>query len=160
MPTLKFKTEAGWVPISEQLPDNLVSIDLENSVSGSPNLINADTLGGAKAEEFALRADLASKSISLSEIDNIVAPGCYYITLDEEATIGEWTSRRWWMDVSCLGNGANFATQVIRSFYGDKGYTMQRDKLNGVWNEWRRTDIFAIEDKIDALRQEILGGEW
>lgn len=38
--------------------EDIVTIDLDGAVEGSPNTINADTLGGKAASEFALATDV------------------------------------------------------------------------------------------------------
>lgn len=72
--------------------------------------------------------------ISMAYIDSITYPGWYYS--NESATLGGYTSNRWWMQVLAYGSGTTFATQRIITFNNGVGYELIRHKINGTWGEW------------------------
>lgn len=72
--------------------------------------------------------------ISMADIDSITYPGWYYS--NESATLGGYTSNRWWMQVLAYGSGTTFATQRIITFNNGVGYELIRHKINGTWGEW------------------------
>ena len=76
----------------------------------------------------------AAKLISMAEIDSIASTGWYYS--DESATLGGYTSNRWWMQVLAYGSGTTFATQRIITFSSGLGHELVRHKINGTWGEW------------------------
>ena len=54
--------------------DNFLTVDITDAETGSANLINADTLGGIKAEDFALKTDLGNiENISFDKIEGILS---------------------------------------------------------------------------------------
>jgi len=61
MPVLKIKNNGVWEEISGGVAaeiDDVITIDLDDTVSGTSNPINADTLGGRSADEFVLISDI------------------------------------------------------------------------------------------------------
>ena len=74
-----------------------------------------------------------AKLISMADIDSITSPGWYYS--NESATLGGYTSSRWWMQVLAYGSGVTFATQRIITFGSGLGYELVRHKINGTWSE-------------------------
>lgn len=75
-----------------------------------------------------------AKSFSMADIDTIVRPGFY--SSNGTATIGGFTTSRWWMLVKAYGNGTYFVTQEIYTFSGALGLKLERHKVNGNWLEW------------------------
>ena len=58
MPVLKIKQNGKWVDIAGGGGAGSIDIDLEGAITGEASSINADTLGGKPAGEYALKADL------------------------------------------------------------------------------------------------------
>lgn len=70
MPVLKIKNNGKWVEIAGGSGgggsgsieiDDIITIDLDGAVEGSPNAINADTLGGRAASEYATESYVSAK---------------------------------------------------------------------------------------------------
>ena len=125
---------------------------LDTSANTETAPLNADTFGGRTPDEYATQDELnaltaddvgaapagyglgEAELISMADIDSITYPGWYYS--NESATLGGYTSNRWWMQVLAYGRGTTFATQRLITFNSGCGYELVRHKINGTWGEW------------------------
>lgn len=105
---LKIKNNGVWEEIAggagSMEIDDIITLDIDNAVEGEPSTINADTLGGRNASEFALNANVEEIRTDIEDLE---------------------------ADIENL-----------------------RTSINNI-------DVSTqIDSAMDALRQEILGGEW